>query len=536
MTLPPERNRVHIMRRGACAAVCALVLLSLGGCGGGNGPTPPVVSLQPVAPMAIDGGQTAVLTAMVHGDGSAMGVSWSVQCPGASACGSMQSPTTASGATNYFQSVVSSSAQTIQITATSVQDPTEYAVVDLAVNPPPYALPVAPQTATLGVSFTLSVLPFLQSGTPPYSCLQAGGSLPAGLAFDVATNRIFGTPTTVTALVTSSYACNDSANPPVYTASALVVGIQVLAPGAGASASLMGKPRYGQTETLLVNGSVLIAGGRSLVNSARATADPAYASAELYDPATHSFAATGNLTTGRATHTATLLPSGRVLLAGGSNPVLAPVSELYDPETGTFAPTGPMTTARSEHTATALPGGQILLVGGIGANGRSLASAEIYDPATGTFNATGSMSVVRTQHAAALLNDGRVLISGGTDGSVTLASAEIFDPATGQFSSTGSMLVARRWHTATTLETGQVLVTGGELIDAGVAVPLSSAELYEPDSGSFAANGTMGFARSQHTATVGGGSLIPAPVIEISIKPQRRAGARTLDASGDIGQ
>jgi len=496
------------------------------GCGGGSAPSVPVVAIQPVAPPAIDVGQTAVLTATVNGEGSAMGVSWSIGCPGAEACGSMQSPMSASGAANYFRSAVSSSAQTIQITATSQADPMEHATVSITVNPPPRALPVAPQTAITGASFTLSLLPYLQGGTPPYSCLTAGGSLPAGLGFDEATARIIGTPTTVTAPVTSSYGCFDSANPPVYTASALVVSIDVLAPGMDDSGSLMEEPRYGYTATLLLTGSVLIAGGRSSASGGEATTDPAYTSAELYDPATHSFAATGALTTGRSAHTATLLPNGMVLLAGGADPALTPVAELYDPQAGTFVPTGTMTAARSEHTATPLADGQVLIVGGTSADGRPLASAEIYDAASGSFTATGNMAAARAQHAAALLDDGRVLITGGTDGSANLASAEIFDPASGQFSSTGRMWVARRWHTATRLATGQVLITGGELIDAGVVVPLSDAELYEPDTGAFIATGTVGFARAEHTAAAWGGSPMPASVSEISIKRQERAGER----------
>jgi len=277
-----------------------------------------------------------------------------------------------------------------------------------------------------------------------------------------------------------------------------VVSIQVLGPGGGDSASLMREPRYGHTATLLATGWVLITGGISQANGGQASADPASMSAELYNPATHSFAATGDLTTGRSAHTATLLPSGRVLLAGGENPALPPVAELYDPQSGTFAPTGMMTTARSEHTATALPDGQVLLVGGYDANGRPLASAEIYDPASGMFRATGGMVVARAQHAAALLDDGRVLITGGTDGSVPLASAEVFDPVTGQFSRTGSMQIARRCHTMTTLATGQVLVTGGESSDADVAIPLSNAELYEPNTASFSDTTAVRCARAAH--------------------------------------
>jgi len=466
-TVPPTRAWDHVATPRACVAIFAFVLLPVCGCGGGSGPSPPVVSIQPVVPPAIDGGQTAVLTATVRGDGSAMGVTWSVGCPGAGACGSMQSPMSANGVADYFQSVVSSSAQTVQITATSVEEPTERAVVSITVNPPPYALPVGPQTATVGVSFTLSLLPYLRSGTPFYTCVPESGSLPAGLGFDEATARIIGTPTTVTPPVTSTYNCYDSANPPVST-SPVVVSIQVLAPGAGASASPTRQARYG--------------------------------------------------------HTATLLPSGRVLLTGGTDPALTPVAELYDPQTGTFVATGPMTTARSEHTATVLADGEVLIVGGNGANGQPVASAEIFDPISGMFSATGHMAVARAQHAAALLEDGRVLITGGTDGSATLASAEIFDPATGQFSSTGSMHAARRWHTAATVATGQVLVSGGETNDAGVAVPLRSAELYEPDSGTFAATETREFTRAQDIARVWDGSLMPAPVS--GIKRQERAGQR----------
>jgi hypothetical protein len=151
--------------------------------------------------------------------------------------------------------------------------------------------------------------------------------------------------------------------------------------------------------------------------------------------------------------TATLLQDGKVLIAGGSpdqvltQPVLAS-AELYDPTTGEFTPTGSMATARTDATATLLPDGRVLIAGGWGcpnrrmcspddtaSGGGALASAELYDPATGKFSRTGSMSEPRQGAAATLLPDGRVVMTAG--GSQVV---EVYDPATGKFSRAGSLL------------------------------------------------------------------------------------------------
>ena len=135
----------------------------------------------------------------------------------------------------------------------------------------------------------------------------------------------------------------------------------------------------------------------------------------------------------RAGHTATLLPNGKVLVAAG---ISAPGgylagAELYDPSTGTFTASGTLATARFGHTATLLANGKALLAGG--ANSAALASAELYDPATATFLAAGSMSAAREVFTETRLPNGKVLLAGGyiildAQDSQLIASADLFDP------------------------------------------------------------------------------------------------------------
>jgi hypothetical protein len=135
--------------------------------------------------------------------------------------------------------------------------------------------------------------------------------------------------------------------------------------------------RNGHTATLLTNGQVLVAGGYPNTGNANDTA-----SAELYDPHSGSFSATGSMADKRNHHSATLLLDGRVLVAGGVHMPGANTAELFDPASGTFSPAGTMATSRVLHTATLLSAGRVLVAGGCVVTGietcPSLATAELY--------------------------------------------------------------------------------------------------------------------------------------------------------------
>jgi hypothetical protein len=245
--------------------------------------------------------------------------------------------------------------------------------------------------------------------------------------------------------------------------------------------------------TLLPSGKVLIAGGRSTFSG------PPVASAELFDPTAMGgagdFSGTGSMSSARDAHTATLLPNGKVLIAGGVDASLTTLSsaEIFDPAAnngaGAFTGTGSMGNPRNHHTASLLPNGKVFIAGGaqfsdFSLPGARLDSAEIFDPAAnngaGTFAPTGSMASARNIPSSILLPNGRVLVSGGADATgTTVKTAELFDPnansGAGLFFPTGSMGTARSLHRLTLLPNAKVLTVGGFQNNGPV---LNSAELY----------------------------------------------------------
>jgi len=304
----------------------------------------------------------------------------------------------------------------------------------------------------------------------------------------------------------------------------------------------MASARSAHRMTAVGNGKVLITGGFGASGAPLATA-------ELFDPApvnpaTDTFTPADSLLHARANHSATELPTGEILVAGGydGGGVLGS-TEIYDPDDNTFTAGRTLNQARQSHSSWVLPNGLLLISGGN--NNPSddwdiqtsfLSSAELYNPATNTFTPTGSknnatsagnsyllwtgkllaagggtnkaelytpnmegtletwvtaanMNTARANANYSYLDDGRVIMIGGLDSSGNpLASAELYDYLTGNFSPTGSMATPRQHHYVTRLYTEKILVTGGR--PSASANVLNSAELYDPVSGTFSLTAT----------------------------------------------
>ncbi|MFP2960314.1 kelch repeat-containing protein [Myxococcus sp. 1LA] len=286
-------------------------------------------------------------------------------------------------------------------------------------------------------------------------------------------------------------------------------------------------PRLWAQAILLDSGKVLVAGGYNT--------NPV-ASAELYDPATGTWSPAGNMSSARGSHTLTRLPSGRVVAIGGS-PNQAGTSEvrhvdIYDPATNTWSSAAPLTFARARHTATLLPSGKVLVIGGAASAVNNI--PELYDPATNTWVPVASMAATtRSAHAAVLLPSGKVLVAGGgsapelydlaTDtwtpatggsgnawsqghllpnGKVLLMAGvnlALYDPALNVQTSAGTLTHGRSNPTHVMLESGRLLVTGGSQAISAIA------EIYDPATASVAFSVSMPSGRQGAT-----GILLPS--------------------------
>ncbi len=358
--------------------------------------------------------------------------------------------------------------------------------------PPPTVNNTPPPTGTVGTAYAA----FQFTATNGYLALvwSETGALPAGLSLSPA-GGLSGIPQTdgqfpITLKVTDSLNRSSPAVP-------FTIRVSLARPAAGftQTAGSMTIARTGHSATLLHSGQVLIAGGDT-------------STAELYDPTSETFAATGSMTIARSGHTATLLGDkalpnyGYVLVAAGGSQT----AELYDPTTGKFTETtGSLLMPHNGPTATLLQNGQVLIAGG------GTASAELFNPATGTFTATGSLLMSLSGQTATLLPNGQVLITGGDTPTGETSAAELYDPASGKFTATGSMSEARFGHNATLLMNGPALTNGLVLI-AGSNV---TAEVYDPATGTFSLVGNLltGVSRStvslrsDGTVVFAGGSI-----------------------------
>jgi hypothetical protein len=426
-----------------------------------SNPAAPVVNLTPTPPAGTNGSPYSGFG--FTATGGSLPLTWKVTA-GALPTGLTLGP---DGSLTGTPTSVATFSFTVTVTDSTGRPASAMFSIDITNPPPPTINNTPPPTATVGKPYSFQFT--ANGGLAPLVWSETTmGPLPLPNLSVGLGGLLSGTPSgagmfPITINVIDQL--KQSAPPAPFT-----VRVSLARPAATFTATLgnMTIARHGHTATLLLSGKVLVAGGPD-------------ASAELYDPKSEMFTATGEMTVARSGHTATLLGdmalpnAGKVLMVGGGTQS----AELYDPASGTFTKTGMPLVLRNGQTATLLNSGKVLVAGG------GTAAAELYDPSSGTFTATGNMTVARTAATATLLLSGDVLMAGGGT-----ATAELYDPTAGLFTATGMMRESRQ--TATLLIDGRVLIAGPDI----------TAELFDPAAGTFAAVGNLSTRRFGATATL----------------------------------
>lgn len=242
--------------------------------------------------------------------------------------------------------------------------------------------------------------------------------------------------------------------------------------------------------------SILLADGRVLVFSGRVGGID-ITSAEIYDPQTEAWSVVDSLRSGRFAPIVVGLNDGRVLVAGGYNQGgvddFLHSCELFDPETELWSVTGNYVTGTNKQIGFVLGDGSVLSAGGYDGGGSRHRNAELYDPATGRWSNTGFMSENRYRFAGALLEDGRVLaIAGGNDGTSNNRSSEIYNPATGSWTGAGNLAFRRRDHLSAMLPAGRVIIAGGGI---------GASEVFNTVTETWSPGGALAVVRSGFTMT-----------------------------------
>lgn len=234
--------------------------------------------------------------------------------------------------------------------------------------------------------------------------------------------------------------------------------------------------RKAHTATLLADGRILVTGGTGSRQGTFSGTDYSFEKrTSIFDPATSSWTASGNLNFPRTGHAAALIANtsgsgstthnGWILVAGGTvtgTGATTRKAELWNPSTGLWANTGNLGAGRTAPVMVPLQNGKVLVIG----NGTTSGNCELFNPATGTFAATGALSEAKRGFQSVVLTDGRVLVTGGVLATGAASNkVEVYDPTAGTWSPLTPLRDGRFNHTMTVLQDGRILLAAGQTSD-----------------------------------------------------------------------